>query len=107
MLLTNTILSCSVFFGVPVPAGVCDLSHLAVGVNEALSGTVKSADLAAKRFTVEVEDGASREVSWNDDTTFLLDGEKSDPKSVLVTMGKIRASLDKEGIATSVSRWSD
>lgn len=107
MLLTTTVLSCSMLLGSPAPLGVCELSRVGVRAAETLNGTVKSADLDAKRFTVELEDGESREVSWNDGTVFLLDGEKSDAKSVLVTTGKIRASLDEEGVATSVSRWSD
>lgn len=107
MLLFSSIISCSVLFGAPVLSGSCDLSAVTVRASGAISGTVQSADMTAKRFTVQTADGESREVSWNDETTFLLDGEKSDAKSVLVTMGKIRASLNEEGVATSVSRWSD
>lgn len=107
MFLTTTIVSCAVLFGAPVPASTCDLSSLAVSANESINGTVQSADLTGKRFTVQTENGETREVSWNDETIFMLDGEKSDAKSVLVTMGKIRATLGEDSVATNVSRWSE
>ncbi len=107
MILTNTALALSVLVGAP-GAGVTDTrATMTVAQFEALSGTVKSADMSAKTFTVTTDAGEERKASWNDDTVFLLDGETSDAKSVLVTDGKIRASLGENGVATSVSRWSE
>jgi hypothetical protein len=107
MILTNTAFALSVLVGTP-QAGVAGTDAMVSVRSEAVSGSVKSVDMSAKTFTVALESGEDRQVSWNDDTVFLLDGEKSDAKVVLVTDGKIRASLGEEdGVATSVSRWSE
>jgi hypothetical protein len=108
MILTNTAFALSVLAGAPSGSVAGTDAAMVAAQAEAISGTVKSADMSAKTFTVALESGEDRQVSWNDATVFLLDGEKSDAKAVLVTDGKIRASLGEEdGVATSVSRWSE
>lgn len=105
LILNTTVMACSLFFGVPaVEAPAVNL--VAVAADE-VSGVVKSANVDEKTFTVALESGEERQVTWNDTTVFMLDGEKSDAKAVLVTNGKVRATLSEEGVATSVSRWSE
>lgn len=107
IILTSTAFALSVLVG-SAGVGVAETrSPMSVAQLEALTGTVKSADMSAKTFAVTTDTGEERKASWNDDTVFLLDGEDSDAASVLVTNGKIRASLDENGVATSVSRWSE
>ncbi len=111
-LLSQSVLGLAALLGAPaagMPAVSLSGSHLSTPVPDPageVSGTVKSADMEAKTFLVVLESGAERRVSWNDGTVFLLDGEKSDARTVLVTDGKIRASVGEDGVATSVSRWT-
>lgn len=106
MMLTNTAFAFSILLWTP-PVGVVGSEVMSAVLSEGVSGTVKGADLSAKTFNLTLDSGEDRQISWSDDTVFLLDGEKSDAKSVLVTEGRIRASLGEDGIATSVSRWSE
>jgi hypothetical protein len=107
MILTNTASALSVLVGAPAGSVPGTQAAMAVSESVALRGTLKSVDMSGKTFTIARGSGEDRQASWNDDTVFLLDGEKSDAKSVLVTDGKVRASLGEDGIATSASRWSE
>lgn len=77
--------------------------------SDAVTGTVHSVDWEASSFVLRVGEGeeAQRTVPWNAETVFLLDGENSTAREVLVADGKVNVSLGEDGLATSVSRWSE
>lgn len=108
MYLTTAILGSSVLFAVPAAFSPQTAAILAVQADEAVSGVVHSVDWDAKSFTLQKgESEEPKTVSWTDETTFMLDGQDSTAREVLVAKGQVRASLNKEGVATSVSRWSE
>lgn len=106
MMTLNTLI---VGFSLLTPAGVAvpfAVTDAAVAVaSENLTGAVHSINWESKTFDVVIDkDETTKQVAWNDQTSFMLDGEKSTAKEVLVAMGKVTVNVGDDSYATTVSR---
>lgn len=90
--------------GVAVPFAATD-SAVTITASENLTGAVHSINWESKTFDVVIDkDETTKQVAWNDQTSFTLDGEKSTAKQVLVAMGKVTVNVGDDSYATSVAR---
>jgi hypothetical protein len=112
--LTTAVLGCSMLttpgaltLGVPATSTPTVAPQPSPDPAGAVSGKLESVDWEAKNFTIRLESTEHSVIGWNDDTLFMLNGEKSTAEKVLVTDGKLSVSLDKEGDAVSVSRVAE
>lgn len=73
---------------------------------EAVTGIVDQVDLVLGSFTLKGEGDTSQKFTWDGETAFTLDGEKSTAAQVLEKGAEVTVSADENGLASSVSRQS-
>ena len=97
--------------GLLVGAGVANhqetraVSIAALG--ETLSGVLDEADLDGKSFTLRTEDDRQYSFTFDDKTTFTLNGEPSSVEAVLEVGAAVSATVDENGLASNVSRSTE
>ncbi|MEZ6319377.1 MAG: hypothetical protein R3B49_11615 [Phycisphaerales bacterium] len=74
---------------------------------ESVTGIVDQVDLVLGSFTLKGEGDTSEKYTWDGETEFTLDGEKSTASQVLEKGAEVTVSADENGVASSVSRQSE
>ncbi|MCC5824302.1 MAG: hypothetical protein LAT64_11470 [Phycisphaerales bacterium] len=107
MLVSSLIVSCSLLVA---PAGLsaapADAPSIMV-MDERVSGAVGTVDWENQTFTVRTGGERSQSVTWNSETAFTIDGERSTARAVLMANAKVEVKMDEDGVAASVERRSE
>ena len=74
---------------------------------EAVTGIVDEVDLVLASFSLKGEGDTAQRFTWDDKTSFTLDGETSTPSQVLESGAEVTVIADENGVTSSVSRESE
>ncbi|MBX3322329.1 MAG: hypothetical protein KF757_05010 [Phycisphaeraceae bacterium] len=70
-------------------------------------GRVSAFDIEKRTVSIRDELGVSRSMTWDDATTWALDGKRSTPKDVLVNDRQVEIKYNGEGVAIHIEAASE